>query len=112
MSTLKERLRAVDNVLATKDQWCRGSFAIDASGHSVEWSSPRAVCFCLAGAIYRAIEGQIEDPLWPEKVNETRNAIVEAIEGWGYGCSITNFNDMSEFDAVKRIISLAIEKAA
>lgn len=42
--------------------WVKGEFAEDADGNGVEPTSPRAVCWCLAGAIQRAVADHIELP--------------------------------------------------
>jgi hypothetical protein len=46
-----ERARAL---IATPETWTRDEFARDAQGEPVNWRSPKAVGFCLWGALNRA----------------------------------------------------------
>ena len=46
-----ERARAL---IATPQMWTQGEFARDAHGEPVNWRSPKAVQFCLWGALNRA----------------------------------------------------------
>jgi hypothetical protein len=46
-----ERARAL---IATPDTWTQSEFARDAQGQPVSWRSPKAVRFCLWGALNRA----------------------------------------------------------
>lgn len=44
-------LEKLDALLATKDNWCKGSMARDAEGTPVSPNSTKAKCFCFLGAI-------------------------------------------------------------
>ena len=40
-------------LIATPEAWTQGEFARDAHGEPVSWRSPKAVQFCLWGALNR-----------------------------------------------------------
>lgn len=44
----------VQDILTDESKWTRGTDARDADGESVDWASPKAVCWCLNGAIQAA----------------------------------------------------------
>ena len=51
---LLSALRAVRATLASPQQWTKDAFARDATGKVCEFLSPKAVCWCLEGALYNA----------------------------------------------------------
>lgn len=48
--TVSQTAKRVCNVLGTKGRWTQGVPARDAEGTSVQPTSPKAVCWCIAGA--------------------------------------------------------------
>lgn len=48
--------------------WCQQSYAKDASGRDVQFDSERAVCFCMAGAVYRAAGSWDQGGRSPERL--------------------------------------------
>ena len=52
-------LRSARALIDTPEKWTRGTNARNASGRSVPFDSPSAVCFCAYGAVLRASGGEI-----------------------------------------------------
>ena len=46
-----KQYKKVKTLLASPNRWTKGSFAVDSDGLSVASDSPRAVAFCLSGAL-------------------------------------------------------------
>lgn len=55
MDALVDALKAVKAVIDTPEKWIKGDFATDANKNSVISADPKAVCFCLRGAIYQGL---------------------------------------------------------
>jgi hypothetical protein len=109
MSKVLEVLKRVDSILATEKQWTKGWSALDKRGHLVGPNAPEAVCWCLGGAIRKALDEIEEDDGSPSFEILVWDAISVAIPD-GNG-SITAYNDQYDrkFSEVKMVVSRAIE---
>lgn len=56
MKTVKQIL--IDARLLVESGWCQGAFARDRDGEVVDFASPVAAAFCMAGAIHRVTIGE------------------------------------------------------
>lgn len=60
-STMNEILRKVGEVLKDPAKRCRGDLAQDANGNTIAPESPEACRFCLEGALYHVLGGQVDE---------------------------------------------------
>lgn len=51
MSTTLEGLQNLRKQIAERQHWCKGAFARDLEGNKVHETSPRAVQWCIMGAL-------------------------------------------------------------
>lgn len=57
MTTVKQALIQVRDLVSDPTRWTKGTFARDADGHSVSSVSDTAVCYCVSGAAYKITRG-------------------------------------------------------
>lgn len=90
--TTREILIAARALIATPERWTQGDRARDAAGAPIDPCDPRAVCWCISGALEAAdpsgsdMDGFIGAALALEKV----------IVGLGHRAAIGDFNDAPE----------------
>lgn len=61
--TVQEKIANFKKVIAQlKKGWCRGSYARDNTGISVDFGDPRACSWCLMGAMYVVIAPTAQKP--------------------------------------------------
>lgn len=87
----------------SRECWCRGALAKDRHGNTVSISSPNAVSFCLAGAVYvtygphcNSVVAKLLQTLRanPEKYNNTVNGLA-------------HFNDTATYEQLMELLKTA-----
>lgn len=109
--SVKEDLQALDALLSSEDKWTTKAYARDVRGIDCDTFSPRAVSWCLEGAIFKVAEGS--DDL-ERRAQFLRGALLNATAKLGKPTmSLIILNDHREdFAGVKAVIAKAIEEAA
>jgi hypothetical protein len=104
-------------ILSTEDQWTKHHYAETIKGQTmtqVEPSSKDANCFCMIGAVHRAVSGFDRRPL-PEQEAELRDAmagLTQTVCATTRFPSIAHFNDheTTSYADVISMIRTAIER--
>ena len=86
----------VKDLLSSHHRWTRKTFARNNKGQNVDYCDEHAARFCLLGGIGRVYKTGTEIEAVKKKV-------------WSYLrslelCSISDFNDSSDFNAVKKLV--------
>jgi hypothetical protein len=104
--TLQTAIQA-RKILTDEKNWTIGTFARDSKGEKVSAYDKTAVCWCLEGAIHKAIEHRTFDcEIW--------DALKQHLAtNYGYS-SLAGFNDWSyrSHDDVLKFLDSFIEKAS
>jgi hypothetical protein len=94
-TTTSEVLTAARNLLKRKG-WCKGHLARAANGRIVSVDSPKAVAWCMIGAIRRVTVASVEQygfadlllqrvigmpvPVWNDDPHRTKEEVIEAFD--------------------------------
>lgn len=104
-----ELLDAMDKILDEPKKWTKGEYAQDHDGVGTYATDPEAVCWCMSGAMNKAVGGDSGTATVAEyfAINAIRLAAKE-LYGEEY-FAIANFNDAPSTDyiRVKAVISRA-----
>ena len=79
----KREIQAIERTLEILDspkKWIKYQNALDKDGYSVFPPNNSAICWCLNGAIYKALwEQDITNRQWKNSFDKINNAICEAV---------------------------------
>lgn len=86
-----EECKTVAELLASPERWIKNSWAKDAEGNAMFGNNPKAVCFCLGGAIHR-IYGELNP------IERSSDFVIDS-EAYAKLRSLLNINPLSFNDA-------------
>jgi hypothetical protein len=120
MKTELEIYLTAKALLATKEQWTQGNYAVRADQEGVDLDDPEACAFCLHGALLKAAN-PIPNPVSPYTIYNTIYDVIEKqiyntiydVVGKQFGrCNLATFNDAKEttYEDVIRVLDEAIAK--
>src|SRR3974390_3229322 len=100
-------LKATRSILEKPERWTQGASARNAVGHVVNFADSDAVCWCLTGAIQKAVYGDI-DVLVLDAMNYAFNEIDRTL---GYS-GILGWNDwpLRTHDEVLELLDSTIDR--
>jgi hypothetical protein len=110
-------LRSARAIIAFPSRWCRHSGAQTRWGESVESSNPRAVCWCVLGAIGRAamhaklFDPAKVDPFTKEEVYPGQFALLASLDRLScalFGDRLQYVNDQLGREAAIAVLDAAI----
>lgn len=105
MTTLIERLIAVKQLIATPETWCTQTSARDAQGVGVPAYDPAACQWCLLGAISKICPNNKDH-------SSVVNYLYTHMDHLYSEClQIADLNDQEGFDAVHKLLDVAIARA-
>lgn len=107
MSELLEALKQARLTLASKDNWCRFSFAEDAEGNRVPAHHPSAVRWCLTGVLHKVCSKK--NGLFAEVYEEIRSVGKEGNPMLGGLCG---YNDEHSYEEVIVLLDKTLCKVA
>ena len=119
MSQVLEDLKATREIIAEPDHWTRHVYARDANSCQVmrgEFEKNEAVCFCVIGALWKAV-GDPDRTCWNEddylvRRNRWLNGIFELDATLDRRIPLADFNDTKTHAEVIEIIDKTIERLA
>ena len=104
-------LERARELISDPRHWTQRLYAKTARGYPCNPGSQEAACWCLLGALYRAmVECAGESPValaWINTHEKAFDHIRKIVEQWGYP-SIPSFNDNAEHHHVLQVLDLAI----
>lgn len=83
----------IKELFSDSSKWTQGEYAKDAKGNMVWVDSPKAVCWCLEGAVRHCYP--------PSKWCETYAKLHNELGGWA---SVWNDNNKRTFEEVKALV--------
>jgi hypothetical protein len=95
-------------ILNGPDKWTQGAASRDAEGHSVRWSDPSAIRFCLTGACAKAASkenGYVENAVFVPLLDRIESMLKESITAW-------NDKEGRTFNEVRAVIERLRSAAA
>lgn len=106
-----EILDRMDKILDEPKKWVKGEYAKDHDGVGTYSTDPEAVCWCMVGAMNKALANILPSASKIEAESDATDAIrlaAEELYGHSY-FAISNFNDAPSTDyiRVKAVISRA-----
>ena len=96
-------LKKVREIFKTRDRWCQFSMARDSKGNITYVNSNEAVCWCIAGALWKeSVDTNKAFTLYDETISYLSNKA---------GTSIIGLNDdVDGYERVCRVLDKAIEE--
>src|SRR3990167_5534137 len=100
-----EVLLQAKGLISTSQSWCKGNFAITASGWGTSSRDERAVAWCTIGAIEKVgPDFYIRNMAYTYLMKAINDLHPEVT-----GVSLSAFNDMADHNQVIQVFDLAIE---
>lgn len=100
-------LEKARDLIANKENWCQGSYAVDAEGEEVGFRERSAVRFCAQGAVRKVLRSTMDhESLIRLLDQEVPNDFDEPAEGCEKHCGhcIIDLNDSSSPHAHRRVV--------
>ena len=109
MATTIEVLKAARELIADESRWTQDVLARDASGNEVEPDHQSAVCWCVEGAVERAVVIGGEEAARGDRIYHAVMALRDGVPGIGM-LTVAGFNDTSEHSDVLDLFDRTIAR--